>query len=76
MMVIPDTKTHTEAYWDMANKSHGISLIQGISPIQEAAAEASARAISTPAKNFARSDSAAPTTVADKIMTWLHKNSD
>jgi len=75
-MIITSSKTLTEAYWDMVNKSSGKESTQ------EVAAEETTQVMSAAANNFSTADFAAPAAdsfwlkLTDKLTAWLRKQAD
>ena len=75
-MIITSSKTFTEAYWDMVNKSSGKESTQEAAPVE------SAKEMSTAANNSSTADFAAPAVdsfwlkLTDNLTAWLRKQAD
>jgi len=71
-MIITSSKTLTEAYWDMVNKSSGKEPAQEVVAVESAKEmDAAAMPDFTPpeAESFGLK-------LPDKLMAWLHKQAD
>lgn len=71
-MVVPSSKTLTEQYWDMVNKSSGKKPSQEVAPI-ESAKEMDAAAI----PDFTPPDAESFwLKLNDRLASWLRKHAD